>query len=75
MRTLEDILNELLKEKNGTERSEFSDDLDLRGDLGFDSLALAGLTVMLEDEFGIDIFADGYVVTVGDVRQKLGSNV
>lgn len=44
---------------------------DLRTDLGFDSLDLAELTVRIEKEHGIDIFADGFVLTVADILAKL----
>jgi len=44
---------------------------DLRNDLGFDSLDLAELTVRIEKEHGIDIFADGFVLTVAEILAKL----
>jgi acyl carrier protein len=44
---------------------------DLRTDLGFDSLDLAELTVRLEKEYGIDIFADSFVFTISDILGKL----
>jgi acyl carrier protein len=40
-------------------------------DLGFESLDLAELTVRIEEKFGVDVFADGLVTTVGEVMQKL----
>ena len=43
----------------------------LRNDLGFDSLDLAELTVIIEEEYGVDIFEDGFVETVGDVLKKI----
>jgi acyl carrier protein len=45
---------------------------DLRAELGFDSLDLAELTVRIEKETGIDIFADSFVLTVGEILAKLG---
>ena len=45
--------------------------MSLRKDLGFDSFDLAELTVLVEDEFGIDIFADGLVDTIQEVEAKL----
>ncbi len=44
----------------------------LRRDLGFDSLDLAELTVRLEERFAVDVFADGLVHTVAEVRGRLG---
>lgn len=49
----------------------YSADLRLREDLGFDSLELAVLTAKIEADFGVDIFADGIVRTVGDIETKL----
>lgn len=47
------------------------DRCSLRDDLGFDSLALAELTVRIEDATGVDVFAGGIVATVGAVRARL----
>jgi acyl carrier protein len=46
-------------------------EMKLRDDLGFDSLDLAELTVRVEDAFGVDVFADGLVFTVGEVEQRI----
>lgn len=46
---------------------------DLRSDIGFDSLDLAELTVRIEKETGIDVFADSFVSTVGEILEKIGS--
>lgn len=49
-------------------------DIDLASNLrqiGLDSLDLAELTVRIENEFGIDIFEDGIVETVGEILEKL----
>lgn len=43
----------------------------LRNDLQLDSLALAELTVRIEDEFQVDIFEDGIIHTLGDIYQRL----
>lgn len=43
----------------------------LREDLGFDSFDLAELTVRIEDEFKVDVFAQGIVQTVGEVMARL----
>ncbi|HQK63499.1 MAG TPA: phosphopantetheine-binding protein, partial [Methanofastidiosum sp.] len=38
---------------------------------GFDSLDLAELTVKIEKETGIDVFADSFVNTVGEILEKI----
>lgn len=43
----------------------------LRNDIGLDSLDLAELTVRIEAEFGIDIFEDGIVNTIGEILEKI----
>lgn len=43
----------------------------LRDDLCLDSYNLAELTVHIEEEFGIDIFEDGLVSSVGEIYAKL----
>lgn len=44
---------------------------NLRRDLDLDSLDLAELTVRLEKEFGVDVFGQGLVHTVGEVLDRL----
>jgi len=44
---------------------------NLRDDIELNSFDLAELTVLLEDEFDIDIFEDGLVNTIGEIYQKL----
>lgn len=61
------IFNQLLENK----RNNLSSELKLRDDLGLDSFQLAELTVHIEEEFGVDIFEDGLVNTVGEVIEKL----
>ena len=48
-----------------------NDQMDLRNDIGFDSFNLAELTVHVEEEFGVDIFEDGIVNSVGEIKAKL----
>lgn len=50
---------------------EFNIDTTLRGDIGLDSLALAELTVEIEDRYDIDIFETGNVDTIGEILAKL----
>jgi len=74
MTIVENIINEICEDK-GLDTISFSEngyqDLKLRDDIGFDSFDLAQLTVMIEDEFDIDIFEDGIVSTVREILQKL----
>ena len=68
------IINEICDEKEYKIIDPNSDKflkLNLRNDIGFDSFDLAQLTVMIEDEFDIDIFEDGIVQIVGEIIQKL----
>lgn len=66
-----DIINKIRKSKKLEPLTELNDDMSLRNDLGFDSLDLAELTVRVENEFGIDIFEDSIVNSVGEIFQKL----
>lgn len=65
------IVNELLEESGRNPYPSLSRGMRLRGDLGLDSLDLAVLTVKLEAHFGVDVFADGLVVTLGEVEDRL----
>ncbi len=47
--------------------------MNLRADIGLDSLDLAELTVRIEKEFGIDVFEDSLVSTIGEILDKLES--
>ncbi len=69
-RSLLEIINEVLSESD-TKVEIISDDMDLRNDLGMDSMNLAYLTVLIEDEYGVDIFADGLISKVSDILNKL----
>ena len=68
------IINLILENKNLNPIEELDNKVDLRNNLGFDSFDLAELTVRVESEFGIDIFEDGIVSTIGDVLIKLKNN-
>lgn len=41
-------------------------------DIGLDSLALAELTVRLEQEFGVDVFSDGVIASVAEIKVRIG---
>lgn len=66
-----DIINGVLQKKGKKIDADVSPSTSLRRDLGFDSFDLAELTVLLEDEFSVDIFADGLVDTIQEVEDKL----
>ncbi len=51
--------------------SELTMTTNLRNDLQLDSLDMAELMVRLEDKFGVDIFEDGVVATIGEIVNKL----
>lgn len=69
-----DIIIELLEDQDKTiERSELELDTNLR-DLGLVSMDMATLTVMIEDEFDIDIFEDGIVLTIREIVEILENN-
>jgi len=68
---LQNIINNV-RENNGLPPLEsISENMDLRTDIGFDSLDLAELTVKIEKETGIDVFADSFVNTVGEILEKI----
>ncbi|MBK8852979.1 MAG: acyl carrier protein [Saprospiraceae bacterium] len=67
---LKDIIISI-KEDAQLDPDKISSASSLRSDLEFDSLQLAQLTVEIEDEFGVDIFEDEIVETVGDILKKL----
>lgn len=71
---LRELFNEVLKKKNiCTKQFDSFEKANLRYDLGLDSLDLAELTVRIENEFGVDIFEDGIVETVGEILEKLNN--
>lgn len=69
---LQGMINEVLGRADKPPVEELTPELRLQEDLGLDSLELAELTVMIEAEFGVDVFADGVVRTVGEVVEKVG---
>jgi acyl carrier protein len=66
-----EIINTVLRNRGKKEMKKISPGDHLRDNIGFDSLDLAELTVRIEAEFGIDIFEDSLVNTVGEVYNKL----
>jgi acyl carrier protein len=66
-----EIINAVRANKSLNPITELNNEMDLRNDLGFDSFDLAELTVRIEDEFDIDIFANGLVNNIGQVKEIL----
>ena len=67
------LINTVLHNRGKTTIDAINENTSLRSDIGFDSLDLAELTVRSEAEYGVDIFADGIVNTVGEALQKIGN--
>lgn len=65
------VINEVRANKGHLPLEALVSSLRWREDIGFDSLDLAELTVRIEEKFGVDVFADGVVATVGEVVQKI----
>ena len=65
------IVNTVLENRGRKTMDLVSTKTSLRDDIGLDSLDLAELTVRIEAEFGVDIFEDGIVNTIGDILKKL----
>lgn len=65
------IINKILERKKKEPLKELNYDLSLRNDLDMDSLDLAELTVRIEDAFGIDVFEDGIIDTIGEIMEKI----
>jgi acyl carrier protein len=66
------LVNLIRSNKQQPPFEHLDDGLRLREELGFDSFDLAELTVRIEDRFGVDVFAEGIVRTVGEVRARIG---
>lgn len=66
-----DIINEIRADKGENCVATIEEKTLLRQDLGFDSMDLAFLTAKIDEEYGIDVFEDGIVDTVGEIIKKL----
>ncbi|HPO55889.1 MAG TPA: acyl carrier protein [Ignavibacteriaceae bacterium] len=71
---IHEIINLILINRKKNKVDEISNEHHLRDYLNLDSLDLAELTVRIENEFGIDVFEDGIVETVGEIIEKLKKN-
>jgi acyl carrier protein len=70
-KSLEEIISDLLEGSGKTTSGVYLDETNLVNDLGFDSLDLAELTVLIEEEYGVDIFEHKIIRTVGEIRSIL----
>lgn len=67
-----EIIRRLIVENDiETSTNEINDSTSLTDDLGLDSFNLAQLTVEIESEFGVDIFENGVISSVGDIFKQL----
>ncbi|MBO6795101.1 MAG: acyl carrier protein [Balneolaceae bacterium] len=69
--TLLGIINTVLDNRSKPTISELKDSDHFRDDIGFDSLDLAELTVRIEAEFDVDVFENGLVNTVEEIKERL----
>ncbi len=65
------IINKIRVAKDLTKLSELHTEDRLREDLDLTSFDLAELTVNIEDIYGVDVFEDGLVYTIGEIYTKL----
>ena len=66
-----EVINLIRFAKNLPAVESVTETTRLREDLELTSFDMAELTVRIEDEYGIDIFEDGLVNTVGEIYAKL----
>ena len=66
------VINEVRANKQQAPLHNLCESSRLRDDIGLESLDLAELTVRIEERFGVDVFADGLVRTVGEIQEKIG---
>lgn len=71
MEKILEIISEISEGKGNAINVKLDDSTDLRNDLEFDSFDLALLTARVEDEYDIDIFEDGIINTIGEIRGRL----
>ena len=66
-----EIINLIRAAKDLSSVENFEESMRLREDLEMTSFDMAELTVRIEDEYGVDIFEDGLVNTLGEIYAKL----
>ena len=65
------IINRILEGKGLDSLEKISPSDKLRDDLGLDSFDLAELTVIVEEDFNVDIFSDGIVENISEILEKI----
>ena len=73
-RKILEIINQIREDKGLDKLSELNDNDKLRDDLGLDSFDLAELTVNIEVEFDVDVFEDGIIDSILELKDKLNKN-
>ena len=68
------IINKVLEGKGSKPINVLKDNDNLRDDLGLDSYDLAELTVIIEEEFDVDIFSNGIVENILQIINKIEDN-
>ena len=68
-----EIINTMLTARKCEPLNEITSDLELTDGLGFTSLDLAELTARIEAQYGIDVYADRIIHTIGEVVSQLES--
>lgn len=71
MNELVEIINTVLRNAGKPVANSISEQTHLRNDLGFDSFNLAELTVRIEEKFNCDVFEEGLVNTIGEIKERL----
>lgn len=66
-----ELINSIRAKKKREPLIELEDHMQLRGEIGFDSLDLAEFVVKIERDYDVDIFAQGILQNIGEVRLKL----
>ena len=74
MEKLLSIINYIRANKGREPLTHLQAQMDLRQDTGLNSLDLAELTVRIESAFGVDIFAEGIISTVGEILEKINTH-
>jgi acyl carrier protein len=70
-KNLLEIINEILEENGMDLLEKLEDNDDLINDIGLDSLDLALLTVMIEEEYGIDVFENKIIRKVFEIKELI----
>jgi len=66
-----EIINVVRQGKNLSPLVTLAENATLREDVGLSSFDLAELTVRIEEAFGVDIFENGIVNTIGEIYKKI----